>query len=409
MKRDDEQYTVSTSHVGLRTVAFVLAVVLAVSAFGFGISRIGRKNPGYYEIEAPASEEASFYRNGFTLLYYFEGSSDAIKAEMNTLKDLYTTTLMRSYKLLDTENTYEGFTNLATLNQSAGETVQVSDELFAILEDAERRTREAKGFSLFAGAMYTEWNSILSLDDISEFDPACNADMGIRVSELAQKTADLSHFSLTMDSANRTVSFTVSDEYRRFLEENEYDFHILSTNILTDAYRLELIRNALEQRGFCNGYLYTDSGLTLSLSDHDEGSYAVYALEDGSVVQCAAVTGGANSANSFLRVFAMRENETMYHYSADVGQYYHPNFAADGTFGNAVASVSATRYDGDIVSCCYDNLILLTSDSREAAVSAAGSSETVFAFTFQRDAAGQVFTNRTTAVKSAGEWKVQSF
>lgn len=408
MKRDDEQYTVSTSHVGLRTVAFVLAVVLAVSAFGFGISRIGRKNPGYYEIEAPASEEASFYRNGFTLLYYFEGSSDAIKAEMNTLKDLYSTTLMRSYKLLDSINTYDGYVNLATLNQSAGEPVQVSDELFAILEDAERRTREGKVFSLFAGAMYAEWNSILSLDDISEFDPANHEEMGARITALARKTGDLSHFTLSMDPANHTVSFGVSEEYRHFLEENEYDSHILSTNVLTDAYRLEMIRNALEQRGFCNGYLYTDSGLTLSLSGHGEGSYAVYARENGQIVQCAAVDAGANSANSFLRVFPMLEEETMYHRSADGSGYYHPNFGADGFFGNATDSVSATRFDGDIVNCCYESLILLNSDSFEAAGSFAGDTDTLFVCTFLQNP-NQVFSNQAQKVQGSGAWKVESF
>ena len=50
MNHERKKINVSNSHVALRTVAFVLAVVLGVAGISIGISSIGKREPGYYEI-----------------------------------------------------------------------------------------------------------------------------------------------------------------------------------------------------------------------------------------------------------------------------------------------------------------------------------------------------------------------
>lgn len=361
--REDRQYEVSSSNVALRTVAFVLALVLAVGAFSFGISRLGYKEPGYYEIEVPNVEDASFYRVGYTLTYRFDGESNQIKAEMNTLKDVYADALLRSYKLLDANVTYEGYANLATLNQSLGQMVEVSDTLFDILANGWDRTGKQEGYNLFGGVLRSEWNSILAQEDMSEFDPAVYPDVAQRLQELAARTGELSNFSLELNAETKTVKVCVSDSYLDFLAAQEFEGAILDTGALTDAYRLGLIRDALAERGFTNGYLSTESGLTVSLASHDAGSFVLYGMQDDGVGCAATLPAGADSVCSMLRTFPMQEGEVLYHI-AD-GRFYHPNLACDGTVKNVLVSSCVTGTDGDIVEAAYRNLCLYSLSTPE--------------------------------------------
>ena len=75
----DDRIQVSEKNVGLRVVFFVVAVVVAVGAFSYGISALVAKQSGYHLIEASAGSDAPFYNKGITFGYYLEGSSGAIK------------------------------------------------------------------------------------------------------------------------------------------------------------------------------------------------------------------------------------------------------------------------------------------------------------------------------------------
>ncbi len=410
MKRKDERFTVSTEHVGIRTAAFILVFAVAVGAFGFAFSRLGYKEPGYYEIEAPANDEAPHYRVGFSLVYRFEGESDEIKLRLRELETLYSGVLLRSYQLLDTERTYEGMVNLATLNANLGREVRVSQELYTVLLDGWEKTREGRGANLFAGALLAEWDSMLSLDDLSEFDPALHPERARRLEVLAEETGKLAHFSLEAKES-RDVTVSVSQEYLRFLEEHEYGGAILTTGRLTDAYRLEMIRNALEERGFTNGYLTTDSGLTLSLSGHTGGEYALYGFDGEEVRRCASLPAEPHSACSFLRAFPMEAGEIMYHHIADEAgeRYYHPAFSLTaGDFPGILASSCVVRYDGDIVAACYENLSLYGLTGREE-IGAVGPEGATVACTFLGDTEAVVYTNNLAAVNGGEGSDLRAF
>lgn len=403
----NQRETNSQSRTWLRIGCFVLAVAVALVALSYGFTQLGHKDPGYYEIEATPDEDTPLYSSGITLIYYFEGESSQIKQALNSLKDLYSTALMRSYKLLDPENTYEGYVNLASLNQGMGQSMQVSEELFSILEDAWAKTQEGRGFNMFAGSLYREWNSILSLNDLSDFDPATNPDTASRIRDLAEKTAQPETFELrVLDRENRIVQVNVDQAYLDFLEQGEYACEVVSMNLMEDAYRLSLIRDALEAQGFTNGYLSTDSGLTLSLSRHEDGAYGMYSYDGERILQCASIDAKPNSACSYFRVFPMETGEFMYH--AVDGGYYHPCFiTATGTFANVLNASCTVRYDGDVVAACYDNLKLYNLESREA-VTAAASGDTTYVCAFLKDGGTVLYTNDPSAVRGADGIQVVS-
>ena len=412
MKNQRKIIHVSNSHVALRTAAFVLALVLGVAAISVGITSIGKKEPGYYDIETTPSDEAPLYASGFQLVYWLEGESSDIKHQLNTLKDLYSTALERSYKLVDPETTYEGYVNLASLNASLGQEMEVSGELYHILTDAWEKTRQQRGFNLFAGALQGEWSSILSLTDMEDFDPATNPDVADRLSALAEKTGDLSQFDLKVtDEARHMLQITVDGGYTAFLREKEYCQTVLSLGLMEDAYRLELVRDALEERGYTNGYLSTDSGLTLSLSGHGEGAFGFYGYDGTGPLQYAALAAAPNGVCSYVRSFPMEEGEILYHHIRDEAgeRFYHPNFVtATGGMAHVLTTAAAVRYDGDVVGCAYETLCLYNLETREAVCQEAAGDVTLVC-QFRDDPAGTMYTNLPDAVTPADGVKRLTF
>ena len=63
----DEQLVLSTRHIKLRTVLFVLAFLVAIFSFVYGIRQMMHKDPGIYEVEANPDVENKMYDHGFHL------------------------------------------------------------------------------------------------------------------------------------------------------------------------------------------------------------------------------------------------------------------------------------------------------------------------------------------------------
>ena len=64
-----EELVISTKNKKLRWILFILAFLIAVTAFGYGVSRMGYQEPGLQEIEAEPDEEAPMYASGYHLFY----------------------------------------------------------------------------------------------------------------------------------------------------------------------------------------------------------------------------------------------------------------------------------------------------------------------------------------------------
>lgn len=379
MRKNGDEIKISTSNTTLRTVGFVIALVVAVCAFSYGIASIGQKDPGYYEIEAPAAEEAARYADGVVFTCYFDGESNQIKKRMARAQEVYGEALLRAYKLLDPVNTYDGCVNLATLNASLGQSVQVSEELLSVLTDAWDKTQQGRGYSLFAGALTREWEGILTLGDAAEYDPLRNADSAARIRAVSERTVQPGAFDLAVDGSS--VCLSVSPDILAFLQENEYDGGVVNTGLLHDAYMLTIVRAALEQQGFTNGYLTTESGLTVALSAYGDGAYCFYSLVEGETVQSATAAVQPGSAASLLRSFPLAEGEFMY-YSVDGVPRSVISTLTDGTVNPLLQSCLTLRGDGDAVQAVYDSLTLLLQSEQsglEAAMASLAGTGAVYA------------------------------
>lgn len=396
MRNNGDEIRISTSHTTLRAIGFVIALVVAVCAFSFGIASIGNKEPGYYDVEATANEQAERYALGFTLTLYFDGESNAIKEQMARAQEVYSAALLRAYMLLDTENTYDGVVNLATLNASLGQRVQVSDELCAVLADAWNKTQQGRGYSLVAGALIREWESILTLSDAAEYDPLRNADSAARIHAVYERTVQPGVFDLTIEG--NTVCLRVAQDYLAFLQENEYDGGVLNTNLLHDAYLLSIVRDALEAEGFADGYLTADSGITVALSAHrGSGAYCFYSTVDDEAAQTATVAIRPATAASLLRSFPLEEGEFMYY---SVGDVHRSSVAALGSDASATLLQSCLAVHDDVVQAAYDALTMMLTDEQATPNDTAAEAESTLVYAVW--SADMLYANSADVLPSDG-------
>ena len=148
-KKKSEKIEVSVKHKTLRIVCFVIVTVIAIVSFSIGISQWVKKEPGYYDIKASADDLVPGYANGITLTCYFDGKSDEIRVKNNNATTAYSNGLKWIYCMVDAETNYDGYNNIAMLNQHMGEDISVSSELFNILTDAYEFTCRGTGYNMF--------------------------------------------------------------------------------------------------------------------------------------------------------------------------------------------------------------------------------------------------------------------
>lgn len=252
----------------VRLVLFLLAAGLAVYAFTSGVAQLGHRESGYQTIDYKNTHGDVLYKSGLTLLYWAEGDSAHIRELTADVREVYSDSLWRNLMMLDAREIYEGVVNLAMLNSSPGEPVVLPAALALVLRDALEKTEKNEGYSLLAGVMYDEWQTLLYLEDAAEADPSVNADQAARLQALAARTAAEDGPALELKTnADGTVTacLHIPEDYAGMLSGMETDAPVLDLNLMHDAYLMDLVAEDLRSAGYTDAVLYSKSGLCLML------------------------------------------------------------------------------------------------------------------------------------------------
>ena len=249
----------------IRLILFILAFALAVFSFTYGVKQIGHREPGWQTIEVDAQKGHVTYTGGLTFMYWAEGSDAAIRELSDNVKKVYSDALYRNVELLDARNTYEDSVNLASLNEREGQVVTVSERLGKVLKEALNQTGENAGYSVFAGALWNEWQTLLYLDEPQPFDPAVNDGQAEKIRKLTEAINTPGTFSLEIreKGSETEVCFRTTPEYRQVMEELEITAPALDLGIMRDAVLMDLVAEDLLAAGYSEGVLYGKSGLAL--------------------------------------------------------------------------------------------------------------------------------------------------
>ena len=362
----------------VRLIVFIVAFAVAVGSITFGISRIIHKDPGLYEITVDTISDLPFYASGIRLNYYFDGSSNEIKAHLATVKSIYTSALKQSYQWFDAENTYLETANLAQINQETGTPVKLHEDLFDILQDALERNNRSESYSIFASPLLNLSKDLLYANNPVPVDPENEEGTRILMEKLEQVIFDHPG-TLLLNEDDLTATLTLSEEYQALIEEYGLeDYGVLNLGVLADAYRLSYIAKMLETRGYTRGYLTTDSGLTLLLSSYESNAaYCLYSLEeDGTVVLSATKATSFGNAACAFRIFALSaENESGF-YSFEKGKktLYRNPYQIAFPDEQPLLSALVLAKGNEIVDATYTCVCLMAAKDGSAALEIAKSS-----------------------------------
>ena len=351
----------------LSAVFFIAAIVIGVRA----VQKLTKKDPGIYVIDAQIDKSANLYASGIKLSYYLDGKSSDIRTNEKAISQIYSIALARAYKLTDPYNEYEGYLNLCTINKSKGSDVKISQELYDILKDAYDKTKENKGYSMFAGPYYEHFNEIIYSDDSVEFDPAVNEEESERLNALLDETLDLNNFTLDL-SQEKTVNFSVSKSYEDFLKDNEEKDAAIDLNLLREAYMVRIVSDALTSAGYTKGLITTQSGIIIDLGSYERGGYTLYAMEGGEIATKKVVELKPGTSMSGMVSFALQ---------GDLRGYSEIKKGSDTIYRspyvllkeNGLYTMVKSSYVAidslDILKAVYANIVLASCDSKDAAKS----------------------------------------
>lgn len=372
----DNRIVVEVKHKKLRTVAFFLALIVAVCAFTGGIYAFVHKDPGWYDIRPGNDEEAPQYDNDVALTFYFAGKSDEIRVANNEVTAIYKEALSRIYKLTDPVNTYLGYTNLATVNSTPGEWIELPEELYSAVKHAFALTQEGRGYSVLSGGLYEEWQNLRYLDDPAPSDPVNDLRESGTLHSLARMIADPAEVGLDLRDETREVRLTKSDAYRRLEEKAELSGAVLDLGLLRQAFMVAYCADALSDAGYDTGLFTASGGLTYAMSGSGAGHIDLFTFFDGAVQYAGAAAfpaGGA--AVSVCRAFGLKEEPGYYTVETDGGTVFRgPCYSAltgdaPCTLLSAASVLPGAKGDA-IADAAYESLLLfLDSKTPENAAS----------------------------------------
>ena len=380
-----------------RIIAFLIAVGIAIASFTIGIMQYAHRETGYYEVGYSNAAIAEVYDSGVHLLYYAEGGSSFIRQHLNEVQRVFSDDLLQYYRLLSAEKTYEGLNNIAALNAAPEQALKVDAVLYAVLKDAYARHEMQEGYHLFSGVLHTEWQSMRYLEEPEQTDPLLNDDEAEFLKVLTSQLARKEQFSLEFDDNNSTVTLHISEEYRNWTEQNEIEAPVLDLNLLHDAYLLQLVAMQMTAQGYTDGYLYTESGISISLGKQGNMEYSLYAVGE-SGVETIAVTALQQPAAfcSFTVVSPTEERYGYYKIELEGKPYYrHPYVnVKNGSFSNVLMTAALGGTSEQAVDLAYVMLVLKSLESAEAVAEyvSALPQEIISAYTLQNDTERILYT-----------------
>ena len=133
-----EHVEVPESHVRLRAILFVLAILLAVVAFGFGLNSLLTPETGWKAVEASGSNSGEI-----TLQYNYGAGAQGTAAERRQVSDVYSTALTQAEQQLSQAG--NNTVSLYTVSTNPNQTVTVEPILYRALERFCATGSRAKG------------------------------------------------------------------------------------------------------------------------------------------------------------------------------------------------------------------------------------------------------------------------
>lgn len=298
---------IEVEHVNwkLRIVLVILAVVIAVAAFSYGINSILDRNSGWQAVEAYV--DGVDCSSDFVLQYDFGSTGATATVEYKAVSALYTTALEEAYQAFYPSG------GLAAINANPNTVVETDPVLYRALE----LIQSAGNRCLYLGPVYDEYDRIFLHEnevEAARYDPGQDEEIAAYVSQSAAYANDPSHINLELLSENR-VRLNLSEEYLAYAKENGIE-EFLDFGWMTNAFFVDHIAETLVENGYTMGHISSYDGFTRNLDKRDF-SYSLNLFDrlDNTIHQPAVMNYTGPMSIVSLRNYPMTDADRWHYFS----------------------------------------------------------------------------------------------
>lgn len=336
-----ERVEVEEGHIKARIIFLILAVVIAIVAFGWALSKTTGVATGWREIEVTSTGTMNCSQD-FRLDYYLGGSGISAAAELKAITAMYTQATETAYSVFNAREFSVDKNNLYQLNKQVNSPVEIHPALYRALETVERLESRA----LYLAPVYTEYNSLFFCNDDWEtagFDPLQNPDIREYVAQVAAFAADPAHVQIRL-LGNNTAQLTVSDAYAAFAAENGIDCYA-DFYWMKNAFIIDYLAATLEAAGYNRGTISSYDGYSRCLSEEKlQYSYEFFDRQaNGKVYNAASLNYTGGTSMVCLRNFPLNPKKELRYYQFQDGTIRSAHVdITDGLSKASIPTLAAT-------------------------------------------------------------------
>lgn len=315
-----ENVEISTSHVGLRIVAVVLLVLVAATAFVYGLNGLFSGTDGWQQIEADVDDLSA--ATELTFMYDIGAGSESATTERKAIVVIYSDACETAYQLFTPDNEYEYVFNVWYINNHPNEEIQVEEALYSALE----MMIENGGRELYLAPIYAEYESLCFSDEdwqAEEFDPLYNDVEAEYFEEVLGFISTDEHVSLELLGDN-TVRLSVSDEYLEYASEMGITSFI-DFSWTTNAFIVDYVADVMIENGYTAGLIGSNDGFTRNLGGCDDlFTYTLYSKQGNTVYSVADLYYEGTCSFVYAHSYALTSDDTYSYYTYESGDTRTP-------------------------------------------------------------------------------------
>ena len=278
-KQQTEDVELSEKHLKLRTVLFVVFLVIALACIGYGLYSMMKVEPGWEEVIA--SSKGMNCGSDFTFFYYCGEDGVSPEKEYRKVSRLYSEVSEKAYTLFDIYEENESCYNLYYLNRHPNEEVPVDKALY----DAFRAIEAHGSRYIYLTPAYAEYDALFDSDSdeaASGRDPLKNAPAAELLSGAAGLAGSSGNVNVELLPENK-VRLNVSESYKAYAKENGIE-NFVDFRYIKNAFIIDMIADKMAENDCRHGYIISYDGYTRNLDSRgEEYSFSLYDKKTGSV------------------------------------------------------------------------------------------------------------------------------
>lgn len=340
----EKNFDLNEKHVKLRIVAFVVFLLVAIAALIFAFSSLLKGSDGYQTITT-GSGDNSYMDDELVFTYNIGVNPNKPSNELKTIINLYSEYVEYSYKLLDSDQGYDGVNNLYYINNHLNETIKIDSliyDSFKTLSDNNML------YLVYLGPLYTQTFSIINEKNVLDYSPSHNENVRSFYSDIITYINSGSIYLELLD--NNCIKLNVSTDYLSYIETNEIN-SIISLSYLKNAIMVDYIASNLESKGHTYGMISSLNGYIRILDETTNYTYSIFDYVNGRSLVASKISF-TKSAIVNIKNFSYLSTDYlyMYQYNDELYTYYINN---KGNYTNDKKSLLMYSYTAS----CFDILL----------------------------------------------------